>query len=122
MQKWDICKVQLCSFEHRNNLTDKNNSKDETKTNEERDEERSFDLYVKTNFSEIYDYYLTNQKHIPCYFCDYISQSQVLKIIENEMINHMDTNHEDIIEVFKSDDTEIENVIHLEFLELFVPE
>ena len=118
----DICKVRLCSFEHRNNLTDKNNSKDETKTNEETDEERSFDLYVKTNFSEIYDYYLTNQKHIPCYFCDYISKSQVLKSIENEMINHMDTNHEDIIEVFKSDDTEIENIIHLEFLEFFVPE
>ena len=77
---------------------------------------------MKTNLPEIYDYYLTNQKHIPCYFCDYISKSQVLKSIENEMINHMDTNHEDIIEVFRSNDTEIENVIHLEFLEVFVPE
>ena len=32
---------------------------------------------------------------------------QVLKSIENEIINLMDTNHEVIIEVFKSDDTEI---------------
>ena len=114
---------KLCSFEQRNSLTDKNNSKDdETKSSEETYEEKSFDLYVKTNLPEIYDYYLTNQKHIPCYFFDYISKSQVLKSIENEMINHMDTNHEDIIEVFRSNDTEIENVIHLEFLEVFVPE
>ena len=34
----------------------------------------------------------------------------------------MDTKHEDIIEVFKSDNMEIENIIHLEFLEFFFPQ
>ena len=125
----DLCKRKLCSFEHKN-LGVENNIAKSIEINsvqcdediKKTDEEKSFDLNVKTNFPEIYDYYLTNQKHIPCYFCNYISKSQVLKSIENEMINYMDTNHEDIIEVFKSNDTEIENTIHVEFLEIFVPE
>ena len=125
----DLCKRKLCSFEHKHFRVEndiakviENNSKQCDEDIEKTDEEKSFDLYVKTNFSEVYDYYLTNQKHIPCYFCDYISKSQVLKSIESEIINHMDTKHEDIIEVFKSDDIEIENIIHLEFLEFFVPQ
>ena len=43
------------------------------------EEEEMFELNIKTNFSEIFEYYLTNNKHIHCYFCDYISQSQFLR-------------------------------------------
>ena len=71
----------VCSFEHKhfrveNNIAKviENNSKQCDEDIEKTDEEKSFDLYVKTNFPEVYDYYLTNQKHIPCYFCDYISK------------------------------------------------
>ena len=86
------------------------------------EEEEMFDLNVKTNFPEVFDYYLRNNKHIHCYFCDYISQSQVLKNIEDEITKHMEDNHENIIAVFKAENTEIENLTHLEFLEFFVPE
>ena len=65
------------------------------------EEEEMFDLNVKTNFPEVFDYYLRNNKHILCYFCDYISQSQVLKNIEDEITKHIEDNH--IISVFKAD-------------------
>ena len=81
-----------------------------------------FDSKVKTNFPEIFDNYLENKKHIYCYFCGYISHSQVLKNIEDEITEHMEDNHENIITAFKTDNTEIENLMHLEFLEFFVPE
>ena len=86
------------------------------------EEEEMFNLNVKTNFPEVFDYYLRNNKHIHCYFCDYISQSQVLKNIKDEITKHMEDNHENIIAVFKAENTEIENLTHLEFLEFFVPE
>ena len=86
------------------------------------EEEEMFDSKVKTNFPEIFDNYLENKKHIHCYFCDYISHSQVLKNIEDEITKHMEDNHENIITAFKTDNTEIENLMHLEFLEFFVPE
>ena len=78
-----------------------------------------FDLYVQSNFSEDFDFYIKKKNHIPCYFCDYLSRSQVLKNIKNEIATHMETNHEDIIEMFKSDNTEVENVYHLEFLDFY---
>ena len=34
----------------------------------------------------------------------------------------METDHEDIISVFNSDNMEIENAIHLEFVEFFIVE
>ena len=81
-----------------------------------------YDSYVETNFSEVYDLYLANQNHIPCYFCDYVSKSQSLKHIRTEIMRHMENNHEKIVEDFKSDNTEVENVLHLEILEIFIPE
>ena len=85
--------AKLSSFKHKNVRVKKvieNNSKQCGEDIEKRMKKKSFELYVKTSFPEVYDYYLTNQKHIPYYFCDYLSQSQVLKSIENDIINHMD--------------------------------
>ena len=65
---------------------------------------------------------MKNNKHIHCYFCDYILQSQVLKNIEVEITNNLEDKHKNIITVFKAENTEIEILTHLEFLELFVPE
>ena len=92
------------------------------KNDQQIEDEQIFDLNVKSNFPEVFELYLTNQNHIPCYFCDYISKSQALKDIKTEITKHMETNHEHIIKEFKSDNTEIENITHLEFLELFVHE
>ena len=88
------------------------------------EEEEMFELNIETNFPEIFEYYLTNNKHIHCYFCDYISQSQVLKNIEDEITKHLEDNHRYIITMFKTDNTKIKNLTHvdLEFLELFVPQ
>ena len=93
-----------------------------TKSNQKTDDKQIFDLYVKTNFPEVFDSFLTNQNQITCYFCDYVSKNQGLKNIKNEITGHMETDHEEIIEVFKSDNTEVENILHLEFLEFFIPE
>ena len=90
------------------------------KSYQQNEDEQMFDVYVKSNFPEVFDIYLTNQKHMPCYFCDYVSKRKSLKTIKNEITTHIETYHEDIIEVFKSDETEVENALHLEFLELFV--
>ena len=76
-----------------------------------------FDMNVKTNFLEAFNYYL-KMISMFIFFCDYILQSQVLKIFENEITKHMEDNHENIITVFKADNTEIDNLTHLEFLEL----
>ena len=80
-----------------------------------------FETEVKSNFPDVFDLYLTNQNHIPFYFCDYISKSQDIKNIKNEITAHMETNHEDIIEDIKTDNTGVENVIHLVFLDFFCP-
>ena len=136
------CTNKLCQFKHPPSDITEQNSCDKcgyiitsaeafkthleefhkTKSDQQIEDERMFNLYVETNFPEIFDYFLTNEKHIPCYFCDYTSKSQVLKTIKDEVTEHMETHHEDIIAVFKADNTEIENITHLEFLEFFIPE
>ena len=93
-----------------------------TKKDQQIEDEQIFDLNMESNFPEVFELYLTNQNNIPCYYCDYISKSQVLKYIKTEITKHMETNHEDIIKVFKSGNTEVENITHLEFLEFFVYE
>ena len=76
------------------------------------EEEEMFELNIKTNFSEIFEYYLTNNKHIHCY--DYNSQSQVLKNTKDEITKHMEDNHRYNSTVFKADNTEIKNLTHFE--------
>ena len=46
------------------------------------EDEEVFNLYVKENFPRLFDYYLKNNRYVPCYFCEYCSKSQILKIIE----------------------------------------
>ena len=134
------CINKLCQFKHSHNDKEKQNSCDKCdyitdsaenfkthmeefhirKNDKQIEDEQIFDLYVESNFPEVYDSYLTNQNHIHCYFCDYVSKSQALKNIKNEITTHMETKHADVIEVFKEDNTEVENVFHIEFLEFFV--
>ena len=114
----DQCKRKLCSFEHKN-IRNVNNETNVTE-NVSNQIDEMFDLYVKTNFPEIFELYLANQNLIPCYFCDYTSKNETLRNIKNEITRHMETDHEDIISVFNSDNMEIENALHLEFVEFFI--
>ena len=134
------CTFKLCQFKHSQSEKKKQNSCDQcdfntesaeiiethikefhiTKSDKQIEDKQTYDLYVETNFPEIFDCYLKNENHLPCYFCDYSSKSQILKNIKNEMIRHMETNHEKVIEAFKSDNTQVENLLHLEFLEYFL--
>ena len=138
----DKCNRMLCQFKHsKSKSTEANKCKkcefvarsDEAlhihvnefhteKTLQLVEEEEMYDLNMKTNFPEVFENYLRNNKHIHCYFCDYISQSQDLKNIEKEMTKHLEDKHENIIAEFKAENTKVENLIHLEFLELFVTE
>ena len=134
------CTNKLCQFKHSQTNEQKQNSCDKCDFNTDSDEiikthrtefhvsksdkqiedKQIYDLYVETNFPEVFDLYLTNENHVPCYFCDYLSQNKTLKNIKNEIYRHMETNHENIMEDFKSENTVVENVLHVEFLEFFV--
>ena len=136
------CIIKLCQVKHSQTDTKEKNTCDKCdyntdsvenfkmhieelhirKSDQQSEDKEMFETEVKSNFPEVFDLYLTNQNHIPCYFCDYVSKSQTLKNIKNEITTHMETKHEDIIEEFKSNNTEVENLIHLEFLEFFVYE
>ena len=92
------------------------------KRNHQTEDKQTFDLNVKTNFPEIFQLYVAIQNRIPCYFCDFISKKQTLKNIKNEITRHIETDHEEIIEDFNNDNMEVENAIHLEFVEFCITE
>ena len=136
------CSNKLCQFKHSENDKKNQYSCDKcdfvtdsaeiikthikechiTKYDQQIEDKQIYDLYVETNFPEVFDLYLTNENHVPCYFCDYFSRNKTLKNIKNEIYRHMETNHEKIIEDFQSDNTVVENILHLEFLEFFLTE
>ena len=136
------CSNKLCQFKHSKNdkknqyscdkcdfVTDsaeiiKTHNKEchITKYDQQIEDKQIYDCYMETNFAEIYNLYLTNQNCIHCYFCDYVSKGQSLKHIKTDITRHLEANHETLIEDFKSDNAVVENLLHLEFLEFFVPE
>ena len=79
-------------------------------------------LYVRENCPRLFYYYLKNNRYVPCYFCDYRSKSQKLKIIEEELTTHIETKHKEITDTFDPADSEYEDWIHEEFFHFFCPE
>ena len=86
---------------------------------EKTDEEKSFDLYVKVNFLDILEKYLENQKSIHCYYCDFSSESKILRNIEDEIYLHLRTKHKEVINAFEIEEIEFKNTWHEEFLGFF---
>ena len=84
------------------------------------EDEQHFDLYVEHNFEEIYEKFNNNSKQIDCYFCNFISKSKILIHIQEEMTNHLETNHSNVIEDFDPDNFVFDNNYHEDFLGLFV--
>ena len=117
-----LCKYQgncfrtLCQFKHREE--DIQNDCD----NKELTEDKDFDSYVKTNFPKVFEYYLENDRFVPCYFCNYCSKSQNLKDIENEITAHIGTKHKEIMATFDPINSGYEDWIHEEFFQFFCPE
>ena len=71
------CNRALCSFQHK---TEHLNDQSAELT----EKEKEYELYVKTDFREVFDYFTENQKCVPCYFCDYTPKSNILKHIADE--------------------------------------
>jgi len=109
------CRNKLCQYRHQQDPSS-------DKATENIEDEETFDLYVKTNFPKIFDYYLNNNRYVPCYFCKYSSKSQSLKTIEVEMTKHLETKHEDILAAFDPVNSGYEDWIHEEYLQFFCPE
>ena len=116
--------AELGNNQRENNTKKVDNHKEDNTLNENdelTEKEKDFELYVKTNFRRVFDYTLQHKKHIPCYFCDYVSKTNILKIGADEIYDHMEEEHQDITAEFKPDSSEFENDLHKEFLEfLFI--
>ena len=84
------------------------------------EDEQHFDLYVDNCFSEVYEKFINNEKQINCYFCNYISKCKILRNIQEELTNHLETDHSDIIATYDPDNFDFENDYHQEFLDFFV--
>ena len=81
------CTNKLCQFKHSQTNEQKQNSCDKcdfntdsdeiikthitefhvTKSDKQIEDKQIYDLYVETNFPEVFDLYLTNENHVPCY-------------------------------------------------------
>ena len=92
------------------------------KTVDKIEDEEVFNFYVRENFPRLFDYYLKNNRYVPCYFCEYCSKSQNLKIIEVELTTHIETKHKEITDTFDPANSEYEDWIHEEFFQFFCPE
>ena len=86
--------------------------------------EIEFDLYVETNLPELFDLYLTNNRHVKCYFCDFESKSQILKNISDEVNDHVEEQHDELSATFDPNSYKLKNDMHREFLEFvgIIPE
>ena len=83
------------------------------------EEEKSFDLYVKVNFPDIYFKYSENKKTIDCYYCSFSTSSKILRNIEDEVYKHLKTSHKEILDAFQLENVVFENSWHEEFLGFF---
>ena len=107
------CNRALCSFQHNTEHLNDQSAKLTEK-------EKEYELYVKTDFREVFDYFTENQKCVPCYFCDYTPKSNILKHIADELSDHMEENHEQIIAAFHPDTSNFENNLHEDFLKFSI--
>ena len=131
----DKCLKTLCQFKHKEEKDQnkckkcdfifKNQKVSEVHVCDDHDKnltegEKEFELYVKTNFRKVYDSFLENQKHLPCSFCEYISQSHILKYSADELSDHMEENHDEIVTAFNLDSSRFENDSCKEFLKFLL--
>ena len=128
------CTKKLCTFQHdvqvvsenereenvedikKDNDVDGINSVDKESSDED---EESFQLYVKTNFSAVFDKFKI-EKTIKCYYCDFYPKSRKLRDLEDEMITHVSDTHKEAKEVLEKEIFDDE--YHEDFLGLFTDE
>ena len=80
------------------------------------EDEESFQLYVKTNFPEIFKKFKT-ENTIKCYYCNFVPRSRKLRDLENEMMTHIEDTHKDVIDRLEKDTFDDE--YHEDFLGMF---
>ena len=135
-QYGDRCTKKLCTFQHKTHIDSEDEKEkdveeienvskmfrdDDIKTDDQsnNDDEEYFQLYVKTNFPEVFKKF-TTEKSIQCYYCDFLPRSKKLRDIEDEMMTHVEDTHK----VAREDlDTEnVDDEYNKDFLGLFTDE
>ena len=129
------CFTKLCQFKHSDEETQSchpcdyaNDPKDNSKTHPDglqtakitvmTDDE--FDFYVMHNYAEVHEKFSNGNRKITCYFCDYVSKCKTLMSIQEELINHLETDHADVIQAYDTDTYQFENEYQEDFLSFFV--
>ena len=118
----ESCNKKLCSYEHENINVNEEDIVDNS-VHEQigmTDEERSFDVNVKENYSDIFENFLKHKRTIQCYYCSYRTKSKILRNIKDEVNEHLKVEHREVINTFENGELVIENLLHAEFLELFL--
>ena len=64
--------------------------------------------------------FLKHKRTIQCYYCSYRTKSKILRNIKDEVNEHLKVEHREVINTFENEESVIENLLHAEFLELFL--
>ena len=67
------------------------------------EDEEHFELYAVHNFNLVYNKFIEGNKHVTCYYCNYISKHTILRNIQGELNHHITNNHQGILETFDPD-------------------
>ena len=84
------------------------------------EDEEHFELYTVHNFNLVYNKFIEGNKHITCYYCNYISKHTIRRNIQGELNHHLTSNHQGILETFDPDAFSYDNEDHEDFLLFFV--
>ena len=134
------CSRRLCQFKHRNpthieakscelcqfvgtsdeNLESHVKNLHTEKAIELTEDEQYFDLYVQHNFDEVYNDFMGRKSRIKCYYCQYLSKSQILYHIQGEIGDHLKSEHGEVIKSYDPDTYTFDNDQHEDFLAFFV--
>ena len=60
------------------------------------------------------------KRQIHCYFCKYVSKCKALINIQEEVNNHLKTDHSQIVDAYDPDTCESDSDYHKEFHDFFV--
>ena len=84
------------------------------------EDEENFELHVQHNFSEVHDRFISGKRRISCYFCKYVSKCQSMFKIQEEIHDHLKSDHSEIVETYDPDNFKSESDYHQDFLDFFV--
>ena len=115
------CSKNLCQFQHTEEEFKKGDNCKFFKTSSEKLENNSCSSDTHKYEKEC-DNYNDDDEHIKCYYCSYISKSNVLDNIQSEIHEHLGNAHKHVVESFKAnpDTFNFEDEDHEDFIHFFI--